>query len=574
MSILTEVQNRTQKKWFYKKIALIVFFIIVWIAVWYYFLGYSKFKDIEVLIENEYVVKSGDISIYIQWEWKIVADDTIDLAFKISDKIKKIYKKPWDILIEWEKIIELDNDLLQINLQKAQVYLQQAKANLDLKQYPITDIERSLYEEQLNTAKINSDISQIQSKIDINNAEITVNNARINVDILQKELWIASWTSNSNLVKLEEEANLSNKKQTAIMEIWSSISILEMAINDIDLIWWFSDLNKSNNDSFEIYLSARNTTLRTELETLWHTVNLKFQDFTKIWQEYKVNPNYEEVIQYVDKMIELTKNATELTQTAVDSMRLSVSSSTLTANTIENHITNLESHILKLKSAVHSISTSSQNIQIAQKSLETEVLGNSIDLQNKLAIAQNEYDKAKAQYENAIQKAESNKQIWQKQVDIAKVNLDIKNQKLSSQESKIYELAITQAEINLAEANKKFLDSIIFAPSSGVLVGVNFYEWEIIGWNSVFGQMKVDGEKYIESYVEESEINKVYNWQVVNIELDSIDWVMFTWKVFFVSEVWQTDENWITTYKVLIKYFSQDTKIRNWMWVSLHNKRS
>jgi len=571
MSIVSEIQNKTQKSGLYKKISLTVFFVILVILSIYYYFGFESESPVQVVVEKPYTVKSGDIRISIEWEGKVLADDTLDLNFKISDKISKIYKRPGDLVTKGEKIAELDNEILLINVQKAELALEQAKANLQWKKESISPVEQNLYEEQVNSAKVGYEISKTQSEIDISNVKIALQNAELNLEIIQKELWLSTWNSNLELLRKQEEQNLLSKQEKAMTQIGQTISFLDTVLHDIDTIRGISESNKSQNDNFEIYLSAKNTSLKNQVETNRYNVNNDYQAFINTRKEYRKNSNYEKISEYLTQIVEITRKTNEMTQTALDSMKSSVSSSNFTESTIAWYVTQIENTITKAKSSVHDLLSSDQDIQTALKSLETKVWATSNDLDNKLKIAQNEYEKTKIQYENAIKKAESTIQSNQKQIDIADANLQIKKQTITPQEQKIYNLTISQAQTNLQEAKKKLSDSILIAPESGTIISINGYEWEILNTNNAlpFVQLSIDGNQYIESQVEESEIVKLFIWQEVQISLEAIEWVYRTGQIFFIANAGLTDTNGITSYKVLIRYENQDIRIKNWMWVSI-----
>lgn len=98
---------------------------------------------------------------------------------------------------------------------------------------------------------------------------------------------------------------------------------------------------------------------------------------------------------------------------------------------------------------------------------------------------------------------------------------------------------------------------------------LNFTVWESVWASLDFVSISTNQAKYIESYLEEWDIVKIFEEQKVYVSLDAIDGVQFTWSVSYVSSKWEEDSNWIISYKVLVDYNSEDTRIKDGMSVSL-----
>lgn len=571
MSITQEIEKKTQKNWRIKKIGIIFFLLILgWVSTAYFFFA-STIEKAPPQKETIYVVKKGDIRISIAGEGKIIADDTLDLQFKIADKIKSIFKKPGDLVFPGEKLAELESDFLQINVDKAKIALEQAKSILASKKEPRTVEEKLLYEEQRNASKIGYELAKIQGEIDVANAKIAMDNAALTIKILEIELGVQTGNANLPLLEEQEQKNILQQQEDAMLQIWQTIPILENALYDIDTLFGISTKNQQQNDGFEMYLSAKDTKNKNDTQRARAIADNMFTTFLPRRKNYRNKPDFSEISWYLTELVAITKTVNESVQYTILGLKASVSAENFSEQTIDWYITRLEATTISLKKAIHDLITTKQNIDSAKQTLQTKVWTVINETQNKLLIAENEYTKTKIQYENAQKKASWSAESAAKQVDMTNTTIAIQEQWLPATEERIYTLAIQQAEKNLLEAEKKLTDTILVSPTTGTILAINGYVWEIMQTNTQipFVQLSVAGTQYIESFVEEADVLKIHKGQKAVITIDAVEWISFSGEVFFVADTGIADTNGIITYKVLIQYKPPAVLVKNGMGVEI-----
>lgn len=505
MSIADEITNNT-KKIINMKMIYAAIIIIVWI-LWYFVYSFSFIETTEKAIEeNPYVVKKWDIRISLASEWDIVWDDIIDLNFQVSDVISNIYIKPWDKVKKWDLLAKLDSLLLQINVDKAKIALETAK---------------------------------IQWRIDVDNAKITLDNTKNNLDFLKKELKSQSG-SNYSLIQDQEKQILESDKNNIMTQIWQTLTIIESTLYETDLLFWISTSNAHKNDGFEIYLSAKNSSLKNTTEMQWRLINKAYIEFQNKWELFREWTNVDSIEQYLSTNIQLTKDAILLTENVLNSLKASVSSVDFTETTIVNYTSKFEANETSLKKYITDLYKVQQKVSLTQASSNTKIWTMINDLNSKILLAENEYKKAEMLYNTVI--------------------------------SRSNDLPIQLAEKNLLEAQKRLSYSRLKAPTDWVILSLNGHEWEIVWWNNSipFVQLAIDNDMYIEAYVESVDVLKVFSEQEVMISLDNIEGLNFTWVVFFVANVGEEDSNNIMEYKVLISFNHKDERIKNGMSVSIN----
>jgi len=570
MSIIEEVNKNITKSWKTKRIYLSVGIALLGIG-WYFLSSYlSQDTEITEIKEYEYTVKKWDISISLsEQEWTIIWDDTVGLNFQISEKINEIYKKEWDYVKKWEIIAQLDDSILQINLQKAELWLKQAEFNLAAREDAVSYEEIQLYQEQVGSAKVSYGTTKIQWDIDVSNFKIALENAKLNYEVLAKELLLEVGQSSLLLTQQQESQNIENSLESAMLQIGQALITIETSLYDIDTLFGVTNLN---GNIWWVFLSAKNSSLKNNTKAYRRSVNKNLNSYKTKRKKFSKTKNLSEVDMLLVDIISISKDTNQMLQTALLAIKVSVSSNSFSTSIISNHISQTETTIVSIKKSVDNLISSRHSIATAQQTYDTKIWTITNDLQTKVKIAKNEYEKAKIQHENAIKKAESNKNVSQKQIDIANANLSIKEQNFGSSERNLFNLSIQQAKVNVSEAKQKLLDTQIVAPCSGTIVELNGLVWEIVGLDKTtpFVKIAIDSQNHIESLIEESDISKVSIGQDVSIMVNAIDWLFFTWTVFFVADAGIEDINGIVTYKVLISYDNnKNNKIKNWMWVDI-----
>ena len=128
MELLKElIKNKKIKiiiRVFYTSIIVILVWLIIGLNYWIQSWEKTEYK-------NNLVIEKGDLKDpIVLWESKTISWKKAKLNFSESWNIKKIYKNEWDDILIWEKITELDNDILKLKLDKINIALRKNYKNL------------------------------------------------------------------------------------------------------------------------------------------------------------------------------------------------------------------------------------------------------------------------------------------------------------------------------------------------------------------------------------------------------------------------------------------------------------
>gem|GEM_PF-2442489 len=216
----------------------------------------------------------------------------------------------------------------------------------------------------------------------------------------------------------------------------------------MDEIIGVSDANRSKNDAYEIYIGAKNSSLKTQAENDWRTTNSIFLDSKTAYSSLNsTSQSSEEILGFLNKLltsydslIDLGKNGQEMmnasitsssfSQSDIDSKATTFSSITSTAqsnyNTIKSTIASIQKltdPALKKAQSTNTINAKKQSITDAEFTLSKLTNDTATKLQNDL-------DKLYSDKEYAMSNYDA--QIKQKNLDIesAKSNLEYTKESL------------------------------------------------------------------------------------------------------------------------------------------------
>ncbi|MDD5769991.1 MAG: HlyD family efflux transporter periplasmic adaptor subunit [Candidatus Gracilibacteria bacterium] len=606
MSLINEIKTNS-KKTTIKKIIIISILIGCSGFGYNYFSNFKKIEEIKT--ENKiYSVSKGNIKTSIEADGKVVLKDELNLDFINEGIIKNIYKNQGDLVKAGDKIASLDSSYLDLSIDKSKIALDIAKLNYEIKKKGVSNTELDISQKQLDkdfismdssikeidnsleetkynleTAKKNLENTKKQTQIDEIGAKNTFDNAKIDYD---------NSISNLNLTKKQEEEKYKNIANKLIMETGQMISNNEKYLYDLDILLGISDANKYQNDSYEIYLGAKNNSLKTLSENTYRETKSLFDDFYISWQEYRknidsiTNLNYDELSNYSYKMKDISSNLNKTLSYTIDLLKNSISSSNFAQTTIDSYITNFENSLsnskndtanymillqtvseaktsmdIKIDSAEKLVLTSSGKLNTANSSLEKVKLQNEISIDNSLEKLNSLNLDIKAL---EIKKLNS-KALANSQVDISKATLENKKN-VDNLDIEPFYMAILQAQKTLDEAIKKKQDSILFSPIDGKIAQINGKISE--NTNSIKDPFVViinNNNFYVDAYVEEGDITKIKNNQNVYISFDAIDTLTLTGNVVYIEDKANIDNNGLVSYRVEIIFGNNDDRIKDAM---------
>ncbi|MBW7954878.1 HlyD family efflux transporter periplasmic adaptor subunit [Candidatus Gracilibacteria bacterium] len=420
------------------------------------------------------------------------------LKFGKNGTVKKVFFKDGDSIKSGDIIASLDSTDQDLVVEDAKISLENAK--LSLSELYNKDNKSQILQAQNNikTQEFNLDIAKkelenlkITQTNSINDLKQNIENAKNDLEISKKSYDLALSDASILKDKLNTDYNSqTSQRENSIFQIQTNIysektNILK-SLDDIDKILGQTDKNRDLNNDFEIYLGAKNTSIKNEAENnLLKTYGL-YNDFLNNLNDFE---NKKQDLEYLKILLgeisNIYKNLSNTSDLTYQTRDNSISTSTFSQTQIDQ----IKSNMLSIKQSSESKSISNQNTvntinnltnldnlntsnnnQIEQKNESLKSQKNSLEQkQNQLKTLENNLKNTlfnnEISLENKLQSIENLKN----QIEIAKQNLDDLITGPTNENIKKAQNNITSASNKLENALKGYKDYNIIAPFDGIV---------------------------------------------------------------------------------------------------------
>jgi multidrug resistance efflux pump len=520
---------------------------IIWIAggigavviVYGLFSYFSTEEEIAVVAEpTEYTVKKWDITIGLESEWVIKGSNTLALGFESSGRVTSIKKNIGDPVKSWEVIATIDETSARIELQKARNSLSQAIANYSIKVKPLSALEKQQIEGSLAMNQITYENKILGFEKEITTSEKTIQDLEKKLKDYEDDL--------ADLIgETSTTPGSTNEKEFAI-QVTDAYQFIKQNLVTIDEFLGASDARRNLNDNYESLISAKNSQLKNDAEILWKELNAA----------------------QAPTIITLTQGTIDTTTKDLSKMR---KLSALMIDVIDNSVSdssNLTSATLSsLRSTFSSMySTSSSKYTTIVNSLETDN-DKRRTLDQQIAQAKVDMEYQKKQIEFKKKEIEQSRMSNEQQIANDRISYTLQLDPLSNDEKTVASLQLESARIAVQERQIALEKTKLKSPTDGIILTLDGHVGETAP--STFLTLATEWYTYVESSISEDEIELVKVGQKATITPSALPDAVFEGEVYFVSNIGDTDNNGIVTYKVYIKYTSEDTRIRTAMNVDI-----
>ncbi|MEF2175931.1 MAG: HlyD family efflux transporter periplasmic adaptor subunit [Candidatus Absconditabacteria bacterium] len=631
-----------------KSIKYLIIIVVMGIAIG----GYLYFKTnstdtVEKVINAK--VTSGSIENTIKTTGTSKLVDEQEMKFNMDGEVTAVYFKAGDSVKKGDIIAQLDNkDALssinqsQISLNNAYIELEQkitstkdtdlisadnniksSESNIILLEEQINNIKKeqlnSINDKELEINNLNQEIQILEieysNKIDEYDSQIISKNLDIDskqasLDILKNELETLIKQQNKSL----NDLNISNNStlNNAYNDIKKSIIDIDSQLNNIDVIFGITDINKHQTASYEKFLSAKDTSLKDKTEYSFIDVQIGLEEIKKLYNNLSSNDaSSSSIIEVMKKVAYVYDDLITLGKYASDGAKNSIESTELSQQTIDSYYNSMNSIVNSAKSSLDNYNNSITNIvKLTDEQLQKEQ-NQSIIKQKELSIldSQSSLDKLKTDlinlnntknlyinnYEtNISQKKQSIKSkqdsiiiskntyeltIKQKSNDIIneKRNLELLKQKLQdlkdgpdNEEIQLSKNNIEKMKIQL-ESSKNNLDKYeIQAPFDGIIRKIDFKVGDkIVSTDSKYVYIENPNLVEITSTIDQIDIVNVKLGQKVKVIFDSYKNKEFEG---IISEIDSTpvSSSGVTSYTITISIDKGEDNIYSGMTAKLY----
>lgn len=246
-------------------------------------------KEEKIIMKKYYktaIVQSWNILENNMYIWYTDSFNNIYLSPKVWWKIVSITKNVWDKVKVWEIIATLDS------LEAKTWYSSNNEIIKNLEN--MKSSTSKMYDSQIEV--INKKISQALTQVDISKIWVLwnktwINDIKNNIDSQIKTIDSQIKTADIQLMtaklNLENTKNSLNQKENNIynnsINAITNANILSDNILDfLDNLFGITQMNKHKAESYDVYISAKNSNLKNEIKNEFNSISIKLNELKKL----------------------------------------------------------------------------------------------------------------------------------------------------------------------------------------------------------------------------------------------------------------------------------------------------
>ncbi len=496
-----------------KKIYILIFLLSVWL-LW----GCSNIPQ-EITKQDFFVdtmrLWSKDQQSFLIKPGKIVWSQDITVSAQANGRISNILVKEWDYLLGWKQAILLADTIANYSLQ-----VQSAKNWLD-RAILTYEQNKNLLDQQLQQTKIAYEQAKNSYTVTSKVAENSLKKADIDIRNADNNIW-----------NLQLQLNI---------EKTNNINIIDNVLYQADTIFGVSDKYKHMNDSFEIYLWAKDSSKKNALETF-------------ILKMYKTKENVE-LIKTNDLSEEDIYNAVNIIATAYSELNVLLDTAVLV---LQNSVASVALSQASIDWYISSFNVQKNTLQSLnnaftayRKQIESSlwVLG-SWFVDNTKETIEISYESTVTNIQNSVFNAE----VWLKNAKLALETLE------SNYDTQLGLLnnAIESARIWYMSSMTQYNKLSVRAPIAWTIWNILVDKWQEVSMGMPLFSISNNDSQLIEIYVSFDEYKYINVEQPVLVYYNNDDYISgtvvsigsianrdFSYKI-VVALLWERDVLWDT----------------------------
>lgn len=485
------------------------------------------------------LVQTGNIIESESFVWYTESFHNVFLAPKVGGKIVSISKNVGDKVSVGETIAMLDASEAKTGYSSSNEIISSMQ-NLKKSTSEMFDSQILAMEQKISQAKIGIQMADIWAKwsqVWLWDVKNTIENQLSTIDsqIHTADIWLqkAKLQLENTIISLDTKENdmYTNSKSA----LTSANILTSNIIVFLDTLFGITESNKYKNDSFEIYISAKNSSLKTQTENGLKKVMNQFETLKKLPTEQK--DEIKNTLEAYNTFF--SQDIRNLLKTVFDAMENSVEWTSFPQNIIQeykNQITNFQNqteqailsvsgnYFLGLKWSLDSINSFDK-----EKKSSLDMLQKQIELAEKqIETLQQTKKQIESQWSGQITDISTKNQIAQKQIELSQNSLEeaiagleaLKKQKQASLSE--IDTQIAQVKWGKNEAWVMIENGKVISLIDGIITKKLEEVGNVIGWWMPIFIASSNEKIKIEVWLPEEILQKISLWDEVKIE---IDWV-------------------------------------------------
>jgi len=482
---------------------------------------FSCSKEVENIPQKYFQtwsVFSWSIDDYNTYVWYLSWVESVSLSTKVWWRVTSIFASEWDYVRAWDLLLTLDSMEARVWYDTSSNILNNLS---DLKNTTslMFDDQIKALQEKLNQVLlwetwINTGLSDIK----------LVTNAQLETALT----WVETAKTNLENTKIlldQKEKNIIDNSKNAV--VWS-VMLDTNIINFIDEILWVTEANKNKNNDYEIYLSARNSSIYNRSKIQFLETNKLYLDYKKLYNDEIENKNpsdeillkalrdWEVLAESIKVLLNITYDVLEnsvenvyLPKQTIDSLKQTVTN--FWAQVESSLITVSGEYFLWLKWSRQSLSDfeNTRNLQLSM-------------LEKQVELAEKTHNQYKLTSDSKVRETETQVKVSSSQVEELRINIEsLKKQKQAKLEE--LDLKISESLGQRDSASVMINSWEIRSPISWVITSKMVEVWQVIWWGMPVFTVSNDSNLKLDILVWEDSLKNITLWSDVLLEVDWFD---------------------------------------------------
>ena len=492
--------------------------------------------DEEIRFYTDEVVKS-DVNQIVYVTGTVESDVVVNLKFKQLGTVESVYVKEGDRVEENDYLIELDNDKLEINANRAKANLGIARAELNLEYAGPKSQEVEIFKTKIKEAEVNLENAKrklknakLVNKEEIKTAELEVDNAQIDLDKARKN---RDNTESSG----ETDVDISNQ---ALEDAYDDskadiIDALDMVQEVLFLIDDFLGIDSPMDeaDYSEILKDTASLQEKVDLQNSYVYSGNFYDDASDAYSSIKLS--WDDENNKIEKVLDLMEDSLLEAKEAIDILYKIVEEADTYGSVTQADLNTLAT-TYSTKQGL--LSTSIKAI----KGVKQEIVNAKLGLTSTDLSSTSGFDIALAQFENAendlkITKSALEELKIEHEIEISDLEMDITifEVKLQKELAEYNELIAAPRSVDVASLIARIArdqadyehtldelnDSILKSPAGGIVTKVNLDVGENVS-DVIEDAVTIMTDKLrITTNISETDISKVKVGNLVDITFDA-----------------------------------------------------
>ena len=521
-------------------------YILTWLSLLLAWCGTNS-KNISIdSYEKTYQVLSWSIDSNNKYVWTLQSEKTSFLSFKMPGRIVNLFVKEWDKVKAWQILAILGWNEVKTQFSSAKDMLASLWA-----MYKSTE---NMFDAQIKS--VEAKVAQAKAgmewlKTGVQDTENITKEQLLTAEkqVKQAEIWLQTAETNLNhtkqVLKQKEKDVYSNAKNA----VSNTKILLTNFLLFVDQTFGISDENKHKNDSFDSYLSAKNTSLKEEIKTLWRKINGDFiswkqetdqlltdiQNSSAVEDDDKLKQRIYENLQKAKDLLISSRSLASKVFTAIDSSVASSFFPQTMINQYKQQATTFQNNIEK------TLLTAQWNFLLWVKWSIQAIDNLKKQTSMQLDLLEKQYQLAKAWYETAKQTYEQYKAMSEWKVNEVSTKFEVAKKQYEEalkglealKKQKQAQLSQIKSQINQVKWNKNLAavslwNIKLFAPYDGVITQKMANIWQVVGAGMPIFQIADETKLKAVFYVPVKEVSSIKEWQKVILEAL---WTTLTWTI-------------------------------------------